>query len=101
LKLGKYLQRGQGFLIEPAITASVGGGSEEHNRYYYGSGSQSGVSYTTLGFSIASPGIIDHFYPWLKVYRSSLIGANREASYVKPGQQEHWTFLILGAFRIW
>jgi hypothetical protein len=101
LKLGKYFERGKGSLVEPALTASVGGGSDEHNRYYYGTGSQAGLSYATFGFSIASPGIIDHFYPWLKVYRSTLLGANRDAAYIKPGEREHWTFLILGAIKIW
>ncbi len=80
---------------------SVGGGSPDHNRYYYGSGADRGLSYTTIGLSIASPGIIDHFYPWLKIYHSSLIGVNRSASYVKPSEIENWTFLILGAIKVW
>lgn len=101
LKLGRYLERGKGFLIEPAITASVGGGSDEHNRYYYGAGSSPGLSYTTVGISVASPGIIDHFYPWLKIYRSTLLGSNREALNVRQNEREHWTFLILGAVKVW
>lgn len=101
LKLGRYFERGKGFLAEPAITASVGGGSNEHNLYYYGPGSAPGLSYATVGISVASPGIIDHFYPWFKVYRSTLLGANRDAQYVKTEEREHWTFLVLGALKVW
>lgn len=101
VKLGRFFERARGHLLEPSLTASVGGGASGHNEYYYGSGAATGLSYSTVGVSFVSPGIVDHFYPWFKIYRSSLIGDSRNASYVRLDEREHWTFLILAAKRVW
>lgn len=101
LKLGRFFERSKGFLLEPAMTASLGGGTATHGEYFYGAGAVAGFSYSTVGISFASPGIVDHFYPWLRIYRSSLIGENRGASYIRPNERDHWTFLLLAAKRVW
>ena len=101
LKLGRFFERSKGFLLEPAFTASLGGGTTSHNQYFYGAGAASGLSYSTVGISFVSPGIVDHFYPWFRIYRSSLIGDSRVASFVRPDEREHWTFLLLAAKRVW
>jgi hypothetical protein len=101
LKFGQFFERPRGHLLEPALFASIGGGTMGHNEYFYGAGATSGLSYSTVGISFVSPGIVDHFYPWLKIYRSNLISDSRNASYVRPDEREHWTFLVLAAKKVW
>lgn len=101
LKLGRFFERSKGFLLEPALTASLGGGTASHSEYFYGAGAVGGLSYSTVGISFVSPGIVDHFYPWLRIYRSNLIGDNRGASYIRANEREHWTVLVLVAKRVW
>lgn len=101
LKIGQFLERPRGHLLEPALFATLGGGSTTHNEFYYGAAATAGLSFSTVGISFVSPGIVDHFYPWLKIYRSALVGDNRTASYIRPEEREHWSFLLLAAKRVW
>lgn len=91
-----------GAMIQPAFFGTLGGATESHNRYLYGTGAEGGLSHYAYGFSISSPAVIDTFYPVLKITRFGLLGdSNRSASLVRSDEKEGWQALVLAAFRVW
>lgn len=94
-----YKKPGMKAVIQPSIYAAIGNGDEEHNQYLYGQSAQSGVNHYELGFVIASPNVIDPFFPTLKLNYFEILGDdNREAEFVEHKQGISFEFLF--AFRI-
>lgn len=100
LVLGNFLPKNNSSLLQPALFATLGGGTQNHNSYLYGEGA-SGLSLTnySVGLSISSPAVIDIFYPVVKITYFKVLGdENRSASHVK--ERSGWQALALFAFRV-
>jgi len=86
--------------FEPAVHARIGGGSRPHNEYLYGHGAEEGVSFYSVGLSLAAPPQIDPFFPIFEVDHYAVLGAkNREAHRVAD-KPSGWSVTALFAISI-
>lgn len=94
-----YIRPKMKAVIQPSVYAAIGYGDEGHNQYLYGNSAQSGVNHYELGIIVASPNVIDPFFPTLKLNYFEILGEeNRGAELVEHRQGV--ALEILFAFRV-
>ena len=99
IALGNFIKKGKGYLIQPGLFTAIGHGDKEHNEYFYGDGAEASLNNIEYGLLINSPGVIDIFWPTLKITRFEILGdKNREASFVQ--EKDGWNIELLMAFKI-
>lgn len=88
-------------LIQPAVFAGIGGGDLDHNTYLYGPGAADwSLTNVEYGFLVASPRVIDPYWPTFKLTWFEILGENnRSAAYVQ--EKDGWQAELLFAFRVW
>lgn len=95
-----YKRPGMKAVIQPSIFASVGYADRAHNQYLYGNSAVSGLNNYEVGLIIASPNVIDPFFPTLKLSYFEILGdENRSAGYVED--KSGISFELLLAFRVY
>ncbi len=97
-----FLKKANGLpLIQPGLFAKLGFGNSTHNQYLYGDGADTAsTNFTEYGLWLASPSVIDPFWPTLTVSKFQILGeGNKSAAYVE--EQEGWQATLLFAFQIW
>lgn len=87
-------------VVQPGLFASIGGGDLKHNTYLYGVGADDwSLTNVQYGLSVTSPGVIDSFWPTLRITRFEILGdKNRTAAFVR--ETEGWQIEALMAFRV-
>lgn len=88
-------------IIQPSLYASIGYGDKDHNEYLYGEyeHAEAGFNNYEVGLIIASPNVIDPFWPTLKLNYFEILGDdNRQGAYVKDKQGI--SFELLMGFRV-
>ena len=97
--LGNFIKKGKGYLIQPGLFTAVGYGDKNHNEYFYGDGAEASLNNIEYGLLINSPGVIDIFWPTLKITRFEILGdKNREASFAQ--EKGAWNIELLMAFKV-
>ncbi len=88
-------------LIQPGLFAKIGFGNSSHNQYLYGEGADaSSTNFTEYGLWLASPSVIDPFWPTLTISKFQTLGSgNRTAAYVQ--ETEGWQATALFALQVW
>ncbi len=89
-------------ILQPALTAALGLGSQSHNEYLYGSGAgEFGANHASFGLSLAMPPAIDYFFPVLEIERTMILGnENKNASLVQ-GRTSGYQVTFLFAIELW
>ena len=86
-------------VIQPSVFGSIGSADKKHNEYFYGDGASNGLNNYELGLIVASPNVIDPFWPTLKFTYFEILGdENRNASFVNDKQG--MSLEVLFAFRV-
>lgn len=99
IALGNFIKKRKGYLIQPGLFTAVGHGDKKHNEYFYGDGAEASLNNIEYGILVNSPGVIDIFWPTLKITRFEILGdKNREASFVQ--EKDGWNIELLMAFKI-
>lgn len=88
--------------LQPALFASIGMGSKNHNQYLYGVGADTfSANHFSTGFSVSTPPALDVLYPVLEAKYYQILGDGNRRGHLVTNKAEGWRVIALAAIELW